>query len=152
LKRLKRKGYSLAAVTNGYLKYQLPVMDALQLTPLFDLIITPSEAGFAKPDSRIFSGIEGDILFHVGDRVEHDVLSAYEAGIPSVFINRSLPEEVRCLPISERIWHSSIESLLLAKLKREMKMEILDLPVWAVPSYIITSITELVNFLPANKL
>lgn len=148
LEELRKRGYSLAAVTNGYLKYQKPVMDALQLTPLFDRIITPENVGYAKPDCRMFSKVEGDIIMHVGDRLEHDVRSANDAGIPSVFINRCLPETIKALPIRGRGSHSEMAPFLLAKLNRETKQSYRELPSWAVPSHVICSIRELVSSLP----
>ncbi|MFC4409604.1 HAD family hydrolase [Chungangia koreensis] len=151
LNTLKKSGYALAAVTNGYLKYQKPVMDALQLTPLFDIIITPSEAGYAKPDPRIFNGVNGEIAFHVGDRLEHDVRSAYEAGVPSVLINRSLPEKIQRLPIVDRVNHSDVAEFLLNKLNCETKMGLTELPHWGKPTYIIHSIKELVILLSDNE-
>jgi len=143
LEGLKAKGYFLAAVTNGYLKYQLPVMDALKLTPLFDAFITPEFAGFAKPDYRIFESVKGNIAFHVGDRVEHDIKSAKEAGISTVLINRSMPKEISLLPISGRIGHSKCKQILLEKLNKETKKGYTELPDWAIPDYVICSITEL---------
>lgn len=151
LQSLKVKGFSLAAVTNGYLKYQKPVMKALGLLPLFDQIITPEAATYAKPDHRIFNGIKGEIVFHVGDRVEHDVRSANEAGIPSVLINRNLPEELRCSPVRERMEHPEMEQFLLAKLNKEMRMEIGQCPKWARPNVMISEIKELVEVLPYHK-
>ncbi len=50
---LRKSGFSLAVVTNGFSKYQLPVMNVLRLTEHFDLIVTPQETGFVKPDKRI---------------------------------------------------------------------------------------------------
>ena len=57
LAELRRNGFSLAVVTNGFTKYQLPVMNELKLTEHFDLIVTPEEAGFAKPDVRVFGSV-----------------------------------------------------------------------------------------------
>ena len=64
LGELKRNGFSLAVVTNGFTKYQLPVMNVLKLTEHFDLIVTPEEAGFAKPDKRVYNSVlkHGEIM------------------------------------------------------------------------------------------
>lgn len=145
LEGLKAKGYFLAAVTNGYMKYQLPVMDALKLTPLFDAIVSPESVGFAKPDYRIFESVNGNIAIHVGDRVEHDIRSAKEAEISSVLINRSMPMDISLLPIAERIGHSKCKPFLLDKLNRETKNGYTELPNWAIPDTIICSLKELLT-------
>src|SRR5690606_35972955 len=57
LQQLIRKGYSLAVVTNGYYKYQFPVMVALGLEHVFVEIITPEKVGFAKPHPNILHSL-----------------------------------------------------------------------------------------------
>ncbi|GAK04934.1 hypothetical protein JCM19037_3392 [Geomicrobium sp. JCM 19037] len=37
---------------------------------------------------------DGNIVAHVGDRIDHDVYMANESGWTSVFITRSLPESL----------------------------------------------------------
>jgi FMN phosphatase YigB (HAD superfamily) len=93
---LKAEGYALAAVTNGFFKFQYPVMQALGLADLFDAVVTPDRVGFAKPDVRIFETLrrQGGIAAHVGDRIDHDVCLANRFGTCSVLIDRRLPPEL----------------------------------------------------------
>ncbi|MDF2717685.1 MAG: haloacid dehalogenase, partial [Paenibacillus sp.] len=93
LLKLKELGFSLATVTNGFYKFQYPVMKRLGISGLFDEIVTPELAGCGKPDVGIFRGLQesGQIVAHVGDRLDHDVYLANRSGIPSVLIYRDLP-------------------------------------------------------------
>lgn len=92
LEQLRARGYTLVAATNGFLKYQLPVMDFLGLTPRFDHVLTPDITGYAKPDPRMLNSIftDGQIVAHVGDRVDHDVYMANASGWSSIFITSTL--------------------------------------------------------------
>ncbi|WP_274653208.1 HAD family hydrolase [Paenibacillus humicola] len=104
LDELRREGYKLAAVTNGYYAYQFPVLRSLGLAERLDEIVTPERAGFAKPDTRILDGLRrrGTIAAHVGDRLDHDAALARAAGITPVLVNRSMPDELTALPPGER--------------------------------------------------
>ncbi len=90
LKRIKEKGFHLAAATNGYSKYQLPVLQKLGLDRVFDEVITSDSAGFAKPNPAVLKKLsdDGEITAHVGDRIDHDVLLANKLGVFSVFISQ----------------------------------------------------------------
>lgn len=145
LDELKQLGYSLAVVTNGFTKYQLPVMDVLQLTKHFDLIVTPQEAGFAKPDERVYGSVleMGEIVAHVGDRIDHDVISANAIQVWSIWICRHLPDSVKELSPAERRESPEIRDFILRKLKRETKTQFGTLPKEAVPQEIICSLSEL---------
>ena len=149
LDELKRSGFSLAVVTNGFTKYQLPVMNVLKLTEHFDLIITPEEAGFAKPDKRVYSSVLelGEIHAHVGDRIDHDVISANAIGVRSVWIYRHLPESLKNLSPAERRGLPEIHDFALRKLEKETKKHFEQLPKEAVPQEVVYSLSELPSVL-----
>lgn len=149
LGELKKLGFSLAVVTNGFTKYQLPVMDVLKLTEHFDLIVTPDEAGFAKPDKRVYGSVLelGEIVAHVGDRIDHDVISANSIGIRSVWICRHLPDSMKELAPVERRGLLEIHKLALRKLETETKQNFNALPKEAVPQEVIYSLSELPSIL-----
>lgn len=101
LERLHRSGMRLTAITNGYYAYQWPVLQRLGVAELFERVVTPEVAGFAKPDPRLFATVEG-LLAHVGDSLIWDVLGANQAGLVSVWLDESLPEHLRAVPIEQR--------------------------------------------------
>lgn len=121
LRRLKERGYSLATVTNGFYKYQFPVMKELGISEWFDEIVTPEKAGCGKPDVDILRGLResGRIIAHVGDRLDHDVYMANKAGVASVLIYRNLPEPLRTLTPQRRAERAEMISICAEKLKAE---------------------------------
>jgi FMN phosphatase YigB (HAD superfamily) len=90
LQRLTSAGVRLIATTNGYRLFQWPVLQKLGVADLFATVITPDEAGFAKPDPRIFGLVPG-LIAHVGDLLLHDVLGANLAGLQAIWLDADLP-------------------------------------------------------------
>ncbi len=101
LDRLRREDFRLVAITNGFHAYQWPVLQALGVAGDFERIVTPEAVGFAKPDPRLFRSVPG-LLAHVGDSLVRDVLGANQAGLFSVWLDPTLPPDLRRLPIEER--------------------------------------------------
>jgi putative hydrolase of the HAD superfamily len=72
LARLRRSGLELAVVANFDVTLR-ERLDALGLASWFSAIVTPVDAGVAKPDRRIFDlalerlGVEADRALHIGD-------------------------------------------------------------------------------------
>ncbi len=108
LAALKSAGYTLAVVTNGYLKYQAPVLEALGLADFFSAIISPEQAGAAKPKPGIFHMAwaewrEGqNPPVHVGDDIIHDAWGAKTAGGYSIWLRRDTPGSLRSLLPEDR--------------------------------------------------
>ena len=83
--------YTLGTLTNGSMR-----PERLGLEKLFDFIVMSVEhGGIEKPDPRIFdvaireAGCEPHELLHVGDHIEYDVRGAIDAGVRSVWLNRT---------------------------------------------------------------
>lgn len=145
LKRIKEKGFHLAAATNGYSKYQLPVLQKLGLDRVFDEVITSDSAGFAKPNPAVLKKLsdDGEITAHVGDRIDHDVLLANKLGVFSVFIH-SLPAEVLAYPIDERATHPSFIKICEEKWHKENRLrEMPFLENECIPKVVVQSVEEL---------
>jgi putative hydrolase of the HAD superfamily len=101
LERLASAGVRIVAITNGYRVFQWPVLEGLGVANLFDAVITPDVAGFAKPDPRIFALVPG-LVAHVGDLLVHDVLGANRARVRSVWLDAEVPDEFRVLSPLDR--------------------------------------------------
>src|SRR5690625_5205037 len=54
LSALQSEGHTLLALTNGYYKYQHPVLKALGIAHFFKRIVTPDKVGAAKPQPEFF--------------------------------------------------------------------------------------------------
>ncbi|GGJ23293.1 HAD family hydrolase [Deinococcus roseus] len=83
LQLLKDAGLKLIVATNGYARYQVPVLDALGILPFFDEVRAPETHGYAKPQPELLSGAD----LHIGDKLCHDILAANRAGIQSIWIH-----------------------------------------------------------------
>lgn len=123
LEKMRQVGYSLAAATNGYYKYQIPVIEELKLSQVFEKVITSDIAGCAKPDTQMLSEImkESRVIAHVGDRIDHDVLMANNLDITSVLINKHLPSHVLEFPLNERRNDDSFVEFCQEKWQKENK-------------------------------
>lgn len=92
LQLLRDAGFRTLALTNGYRKYQWPVLEGIGLAPLLDGLESPEAHGYAKPQPELFHAA-GQVLAHVGDTLEHDILGANLAGVKAVWIVPELPGE-----------------------------------------------------------
>lgn len=83
LELLKTHGYRLIVATNGYSKYQVPVLHGLDILRYFDEVRAPETHGHAKPQPGLLAGAD----LHIGDKLCHDILGANRAGIKSIWIH-----------------------------------------------------------------
>lgn len=89
--RLKSNGYRLALVSNWDLRLR-PLMDRLDLTPHFEVMVISSEVGVEKPHPAIFHKtlehlrLAPEEVCHVGDSPAHDEIGAREAGIDYIHV------------------------------------------------------------------
>lgn len=86
LEALRARGVPMAIVSN--FDHRLPaILRALEIDRYFERITTPAEAGFGKPDRRIFEaalrglGDPSRRAVYVGDRAIEDVAGARGAGL-----------------------------------------------------------------------
>jgi putative hydrolase of the HAD superfamily len=93
ISRLSRD-YRLAIITNGGSEQQLGRLRAAGLDDYFDLLVG-ADGGAGKPEVAIFQealqrlGLDPARVWHAGDRLDADVLGANNAGLISVWLNRS---------------------------------------------------------------
>lgn len=87
-------GFRLGVITNGDGRQQRAMLAALGLADAFEVVIISGDAGFAKPDPRIFRlaasrlGLAtGDCLL-IGDNRATDIAGALGAGMRAVWLNR----------------------------------------------------------------
>ncbi|MBB6695081.1 HAD family hydrolase [Cohnella xylanilytica] len=91
LEGLKRRGFKLALVTNGYTDFQESNISALNLNPFFDEILISEREGVRKPDPEIFLralhrlGVSPEEAVFVGDHPENDIDGAAKAGLRTIW-------------------------------------------------------------------
>ena len=80
--------YAIGAITNGNAD-----VHQIGIGRYFDFVVTPAEAGAAKPDSAIFelaldtAGASPESVVHVGDDPVRDVAAAAAMGLRTVWMN-----------------------------------------------------------------
>ena len=83
--------FTLGAITNGNAD-----VGRIGIGHYFDFVVTPAEAGAAKPSPEIFlaalsaAGAEAASAVHVGDDPERDVRGAAAVGMRTVWVNAAL--------------------------------------------------------------
>ena len=96
VKKLRALGIKTAIVTNvaaDRFAFQRNKIDALGLTPLFDVIVLSGEVGVHKPDLRVFNhatkqlGVANEDCVFVGDNADADIVGALNAGMEAVWID-----------------------------------------------------------------
>ena len=94
LNQLKSLGLKLGVISNFDTRIYA-VLDVLGIRDFFDAITVSSEAGYAKPDLRIFEaavhrlGVPASSVLLVGDSLRDDVEAAIRAGLSAILIDRN---------------------------------------------------------------
>jgi putative hydrolase of the HAD superfamily len=101
---LREKGYRLVIATKGLKKYQDPVLNAVNLMPYFDDMLTPDLTGYLKTTPAYFNKYTSqphDTSFiQVGDHYYDDVMCAVNNGFLSIM--RAPIEDLESLDPLER--------------------------------------------------
>src|SRR5262249_52656241 len=97
LRKLAAPHRALVVATKGLAKYQLPVLDALELTPLFTAILTPDTHKGLKKHKRFFGEwpAETRLQIMIGDMYDDDVRYPAGHGFKTVWKNIKVAEELR---------------------------------------------------------
>jgi len=100
LNYLKNKGYSMFLLTNGFLEVQVVKIRESKLEPYFEKMITSEEAGYQKPNKKIFEyalktvNARKSESIMIGDDLENDIMGAKRFGIDTVFFNPEKNEQL----------------------------------------------------------
>ena len=95
LETLRERADSLWWISNGFARYQLPVVEALGLEGYFDGYFAPELHGAVKPQTELFraaiaeAGQPPAAGVHVGDRFTDDVAGPKRAGMPARRLDRA---------------------------------------------------------------
>ncbi|KAL8714662.1 MAG: hypothetical protein Q9220_001611 [cf. Caloplaca sp. 1 TL-2023] len=90
LVRLRENGYTLAIASNGQIEDQAAKAESIGIRHLVDRIFTSEEAGYCKPERRLFQfaiqafGVSPDAVHMVGDSVDSDIAGALETGLSPI--------------------------------------------------------------------
>ncbi len=110
LEYLKRKGYHLYLLTNGFKEIQINKIKYSNLDKYFEKMITSEEAGYKKPHRKMFeyalksvSAKKAESIM-IGDDLEADIEGCIQFKMDSIYFNRkniqhdkSATYEINCL-------------------------------------------------------
>lgn len=94
------KKYELHIITNGFAEIQSTKLKMSNIDIFFDKVITSEAIGVKKPHPLIFShalkesGATKENSLMVGDNYEADILGAINSGIPAIYFNMDLKNEL----------------------------------------------------------
>lgn len=151
---LRKKDFLLLAITNGFAKYQEPVLKALALDKCFKTIITPDRLKAFKPEAKIFAGVKNKSdWWHIGDSLFMDVWGASRLGAETALVKRYLPESLTSMSPEERVSSPEGQKLLnrlatkeAARQDFQFKKEKLN-PEEMRPKLIVDNLKQLKKFL-----
>jgi len=92
--------YKLHIITNGFSEIQSTKLKMSKIDIFFDKVITSEAIGVKKPHPQIFNyaleeaGTNATESLMVGDSYEADILGAINAGIPAIYFNMDLKNEL----------------------------------------------------------
>jgi putative hydrolase of the HAD superfamily len=93
LHELKREGYSMHIITNGFKEVQFIKLEEARLRPFFDLVLCSEDLGHHKPSRLIFeyglklAGATARKSVMIGDDYEVDIVGARNCGMHGVLFD-----------------------------------------------------------------
>ncbi|WP_073202975.1 HAD family hydrolase [Gracilibacillus kekensis] len=106
----------VAIITNGSIQRQKAKIETTNLSSCFETIIISEEAGFSKPDKRIFHlalnklNVQPEEAVFIGDDIEKDIGGCQKANMKGIWFNpRMIRNETSIKPYAEI---SSLDQLL----------------------------------------
>jgi putative hydrolase of the HAD superfamily len=107
IQHIRKKNYKTVLITNGKTLIQYGKIDQLGLRNEFDLIIVSEEAGFKKPDPRIFDmalrklGLRPDECIFIGDHPLNDIEGAANIGMQTIWmkVNQPWKDNLKAKPL-----------------------------------------------------
>ena len=145
-------------LSNGYHRYQYPVIEALGLDRFFDGGFAPDTYGAAKPATGLFlaaaqaAGCPPWAGVHIGDTLSHDVAGARRSGMRAIWIDRSLDRGwCGSTPGADGRPSDALVQLTQERVRLEECYEVysLALPAECLPDAAITSLDQLPPVLAA---
>lgn len=92
LKKIKSEDNKIALLTNGYRKFQIPVLRKTKMLELFDLIFTADDLEYLKPHREAFLKVQLEAkisdtskIYFVGDHIYFDIYGALISGLENIY-------------------------------------------------------------------
>ena len=143
LTALHDAGWRVVVLTNGWRRYQEPILDGIGMLSAIDQLLTADDIGQPKPSAAAFAAARGDATrhVHVGDRIDHDIVGGNAAGAQTVLLRADVP-----VVGSPRQPGSEVFDYL-DKLALEQEIPPVDPPELMLPDYFATDLSDIVDWL-----
>ena len=157
LELLRQRVTGMWWISNGYSRYQIPVVEALGLDQYFDGFFAPDLQGLIKPQPEIFraaieaAGQPPEAGVHFGDRQTDDVAGSKRAGMSAVLLERHLPQSLRIVSPLELPRLDVFRDYAVYQARQEGVADIfnIDVETECIPDAVITSLEQLPEVLDA---
>lgn len=140
---LRTHGWTTIILTNGWRRYQEPILRHAGLLTAVDELIASDDVGAPKPAEEMFLRARGgaSVHVHVGDRIDHDIVGGNRSGASTVLLRRDAPEDP-----------AQVEDYLLERYRAQSTPES-DLP-YARPALVTPHLSDVVAWVtdPATVL
>jgi putative hydrolase of the HAD superfamily len=97
IQHIRKRNYKTGLITNGKTLIQHGKVDQLGIRDDFDFVIVSEEAGFKKPDPRIFEmairklDLKPDECIYIGDHPSNDIEGAANIGMQTIWMKVNQP-------------------------------------------------------------
>jgi FMN phosphatase YigB (HAD superfamily) len=139
LKSIHESGHRIVILTNGYEKYQLPLIESLGLEN-YDLLVTPDKIGYIKPQPEAFKLAARPFITEksrepvvVGDSILFDIWGASLTGFRAIWLRKDREGRTGSVRLSD----------LGGLVRRTARREGLEGLVKGVPNLTVPVVTDL---------
>lgn len=152
LEKLNKQNHKLKVITNGFYKYQYPVMKSLNLNNYFSEIMTCDKAKSIKPEQGIFLKTlkEHDKTnwIHIGDSILMDIYGANKLEGKTIFIDRNLPKNIESINLEERVESDIARNYIFKCAGKEKQLNNINFKEKKIyPDYIISTLEDSIKLL-----
>ncbi|HEY9293215.1 MAG TPA: HAD family hydrolase [Microlunatus sp.] len=143
LAELHSAGWRVVVLTNGWRRYQEPILGGIGLLGAIDQLLTADDIGEPKPSTAAFAAARGDaeVHVHVGDRIDHDIVGGNASGARTVLLRADVPTR-------GPLRHPDSDVLgYLDKLAVQQQAASVEPPELKLPAYLATELSDIIGWL-----
>lgn len=141
--RLRSSGWRIVLLTNGWRRYQEPILNGIGLLDAVDELLAGDDVERPKPSPIAFAAARrnADRYVHVGDRIDHDIVGGNAVGAQTVLLRADVVVRGR-FPEDDQ---NAIDYLCKLAVVQEVSAE--EQPALMRPDCFAAELTEVVDWL-----
>lgn len=140
LQELRSAGWRVVVLTNGWRRYQEPILRGIGMLDVIDELLAADDVGIPKPSPAAFATARGaaKVHVHVGDRVDHDIVGGNAAGARTVLLRADIALHGSPSPDDHEV------TTYLEKLAVHQRSAPVEDPGLMLPDYLATELCDVV--------